>query len=68
MLNSLPRLFFLFLFWLLAFSFCFSQSRQVREIDSLKQLLKVAKEDTGKVKALNDLGRKLKLTGQFDTV
>lgn len=51
----------LFSFLICCSSTCNSQ------IDSLKQVLKIAKEDSNKVKALNELGWQLYLVGQHDT-
>ncbi len=55
-----------FLSYLLFFmvSFCFSQNKQ---IDSLKFILKTAKEDSNKVKALNEVGWNLINTGSYDS-
>jgi tetratricopeptide (TPR) repeat protein len=44
---------------------CYAQQKQ---IDSLKQVLKTAKEDTNKVKTLNTLCERLNMEGSFDTV
>ncbi|MBX3164987.1 MAG: sensor histidine kinase [Bacteroidetes bacterium] len=54
-----------FLFVLLIFGkTLFSQSNP---IDSLRQVLKTAKEDTNKINALWQLGRELYMKGDFDT-
>jgi len=54
---------FIFCWFFISSYLCFSQSR---EIDSLINILKSAKEDTNKVNYLNDLGRLLMLNSDFD--
>lgn len=63
MINPRPR-FFLFFALLLFAKLSFSQNR---EIDSLKQVLKTAQEDTNKVNSLYRLGLNFFRMGRFDT-
>src|SRR6266498_2767262 len=52
---------------LLLILFCISISAQNKQIDSLRNVLTMAKEDTGKVNTLNLLGRQFYLVNSYDS-
>ncbi|HLC82880.1 MAG TPA: hypothetical protein VJI69_03550, partial [Bacteroidia bacterium] len=61
-MNYIKKYFFLFVFQIIFFI----SVSQPSKIDSLKQFISTAKEDTNKVNALNALSWKLIITGEYN--